>query len=88
MLPFMRKNILCGPQVVQCRREELAAHLARSDMAVPLMARMDAPVLDAAPRLRCILQYGVGVEGIDIPAVREAAYSTRTHKNCLHHLLC
>ena len=56
-------------QVVQCRREDMRARLGRADMAVPLMSRIDAPSLDAAPRLKCVLQYGVGVEGIDIPAV-------------------
>ena len=56
-------------QVVQCRREDMGAHIGRADMAVPLMSRIDAPSLDAALRLKCVLQYGVGVEGIDIPAV-------------------
>lgn len=58
-----------GRQVVQCRREEMRTRLGRADMAVPLMSRIDAPDLDAAPRLKCVLQYGVGVEGINIPAV-------------------
>lgn len=38
-------------------------------MAVPLMARLNADMLQKAHNLRVILQYGVGVEGIDIPAV-------------------
>ena len=38
-------------------------------MAVPLMARLDAAMLEKAHHLKVILQYGVGVEGVDIPAV-------------------
>ena len=64
-----KKNLYVR-KVVQCRREDLAQHIGHADMAVPLMARVDEPILALAPRLKCILQYGVGVEGIDIPAVR------------------
>ena len=39
-------------------------------MAVPLMAKLDTDMLAKAHNLKVILQYGVGVEGIDIPAVR------------------
>ena len=38
-------------------------------MAVPLMAKLDAAMLEKAHHLKVILQYGVGVEGVDIPAV-------------------
>lgn len=57
-------------QVDFCRREDVGKHIASADLAVPLMARLDATMLDRAPHLKAILQYGVGVEGIDIPAVR------------------
>lgn len=60
-------------QVVQCDRAQIPAELATADVAVPLMSRLDAPLLRAAPRLKLIIQYGVGVEGVDIPTVRAAA---------------
>lgn len=60
-----------GIEVVQCDRADIPAELATADVAVPLMSRLDAPLLRAAPRLRLIIQYGVGVEGVDIPAATE-----------------
>ncbi len=56
-------------QVRQCRREDVAAHIGAAHMAVPLMSRLDADMLSKSHNLKVILQYGVGVEGIDIPAV-------------------
>jgi len=38
-------------------------------VAVPLMCKLDAQLLRTAKRLKMIIQYGVGVEGIDIPEV-------------------
>ncbi len=70
-------NLDASGQVSCCRREEVGEHIGSTDLAVPLMARLDAQMLDSAPRLKAILQYGVGVEGVDIPAVN----STPTHIN-------
>lgn len=56
-------------QVRQCRREDVAANIGTAHMAVPLMSRLDADMLAKAHNLKVILQYGVGVEGIDIPTV-------------------
>jgi len=44
--------------------------LPEADVAVPLMCKLDAQLLRTAKRLKMIIQYGVGVEGIDIPEVR------------------
>ncbi|CAL5221445.1 g3635 [Coccomyxa viridis] len=54
-------------EVRQCRREDVAANIGTAHMAVPLMSRLDADMLAKAHNLKVILQYGVGVEGIDIP---------------------
>lgn len=61
-----------GVEVVQCERGELAAALQSADVAVPLMSRLDARLLAAAPRLKLIIQYGVGVEGVDMQAATAA----------------
>ncbi len=45
-------------------------HLPSADVAVPLGATLGSDALAAASRLKLILQYGVGVEGVDIPTVR------------------
>ena len=57
-------------QVIQCDREAVAEHLADADVVVPLMTRLGAEQLALARRLKLIIQFGVGVEGIDIAAVR------------------
>ena len=41
-----------------------------ADVIVPLMTRIDAPLLRRAARAKLILQFGVGVEGVDIQEVR------------------
>ena len=76
-------------QVSCCRREEVGEHIGLTDLAVPLMARLDSQMLDSAPRLKAILQYGVGVEGVDIPAVDSLIPPSHTtflgynqHKSC------
>ena len=61
-------------QVRQCRRDEVAQYIGAAHMVVPLMARLDADMLAKAHNLRVILQYGVGVEGVDIPAVRSPPF--------------
>ena len=38
-------------------------------VAIPFMARIDDATMERAPALKLILQYGVGVEGIDMAAV-------------------
>ena len=84
-------------QVLQCRRQDVPANIGAAHMAVPLMARLDADMLAKAHNLKVILQYGVGVEGIDIPAVSsylpppgslQEQYLKSLHKishfSCLH----
>lgn len=57
-------------QVMQCDATEVATHIGAAHVAVPFMARLDDATLAHARHLKLIIQYGVGVEGIDIPSVR------------------
>ena len=66
-------------EVVQCDREQAAELLPEFHVAVPLMTRLDAPALSAAGpalpgggELRLVLQYGVGLEGVDLAAASRA----------------
>jgi phosphoglycerate dehydrogenase-like enzyme len=52
-------------RVVVCRRDEVHAHIADADVAVPLMTRLDAAIIAAGTRLQLVLQFGVGLEGVD-----------------------
>lgn len=56
-------------QVMRCPQSEVHNHIHEVDVAVPLMCKLDARLLRTAKRLKLIIQYGVGVEGIDIPVV-------------------
>ncbi|KAA6423439.1 MAG: D-3-phosphoglycerate dehydrogenase [Trebouxia sp. A1-2] len=60
-----------GIKVVRCAQSEIKRHLQEADVAVPLMCKLDAQLLRTAKRLKMIIQYGVGVEGIDIPEATE-----------------
>ena len=57
--------------VVCCEASEVAAEAPTADMLVPLMTRVDSALISRASRLRCILQFGVGLEGVDIPAAKQ-----------------
>lgn len=61
-------------EVVRCSREEVGSYLRRTPchLAVPLMARFDRDTLGAGrPHLRCVMQFGVGLEGVDRAAAGE-----------------
>ena len=53
-----------------CDAAEVAQHIGDAHIAVPFMATLDEAVLSCAHQLRMVIQYGVGVETIDIAAVR------------------
>ena len=57
-----------GVEVRSCGRERLKAEIGDADMAVPLMTRLDADTIALGTRLRLILQFGVGLEGVDAEA--------------------
>ena len=59
---------------MQCDRDRAAGLLPTFDLVVPLMTRLDAAALAAggAGRLRQVLQYGVGLEGVDAGAASAA----------------
>ena len=50
--------------------DALVAFLRGHDHAIIGLERVDAQVLDAVPELRVISKYGVGLDGLDIAALR------------------
>lgn len=58
-------------EVLKCRRQDLARHIGDVQVAVPMMSRLDADMLRQGKQLKLVLQFGVGVEGIDISAATE-----------------
>jgi hypothetical protein len=56
-------------QIIQCESGDVSQAIRNAHVAVPLMNRIDASVLSRAVNLRMILQFGVGLEGVDIAEV-------------------
>ncbi|KAK9822438.1 hypothetical protein WJX74_008563 [Apatococcus lobatus] len=62
-----KKNAM-NIEVTRCSLPEVPEHAQQAHVVVPFMALVDRPLLQAAQSLRLIIQYGVGVEGVNIPA--------------------
>lgn len=51
--------------------DELARNLASADLLLTCYQPISAAVLDAAPNLRAIVKYGVGIDAIDVVAAQQ-----------------
>lgn len=67
---FSRDELELDPEisVIQCASEDVKDELADADVAIPLMTALTAEIIQNAPKLKLILQFGAGVEAIDIIA--------------------
>lgn len=59
-------------EVVQCKREDVQKEIASAHVVIPLMCKITKNMIQHAPRLQLIMQYGVGLEGVDVAAATEA----------------
>ncbi len=55
--------------MIRCKRSELSEFIGSAHVLVPLRAKLDSIQLHLASSAQLILQYGVGLEGIDVPTV-------------------
>lgn len=55
-------------RVMQCARSDVDDEIADADVVVPLMTPIPAALLARAPRLRLCMQFGAGLEGVDVVA--------------------
>ena len=62
------KRMLPGDDVRFCRQDQVTAEASRAEVLIPTMVRITADIMDSAPDLRLIQQFGVGLEGVDIEA--------------------
>jgi D-3-phosphoglycerate dehydrogenase / 2-oxoglutarate reductase len=59
-------------RVLACRTpEEVAAQAGDADVLINQYVPITAEVLDALPRCRLVVRYGVGVDNVDVPAAAE-----------------
>ena len=56
---------------VQFSRENLHKEIINANAILPLMCRMQQKEIDLCQNLDMIMQYGVGLEGVDIPYATE-----------------
>lgn len=64
-------RLLPEDEIQPCPEAGLAAACRQAQVLIPTMARAGAEVI-AGSSLRLIQQFGVGLEGVDIPAARQA----------------
>jgi phosphoglycerate dehydrogenase-like enzyme len=69
MARVMLEPRLPADDLVVCRQDAIAEALDGVDVLVPLMCRIDRPLIDAG-RFRLIQQFGTGLEGVDLEAAR------------------
>ena len=62
--------------LLPCPAEEVVKRSAEMDVLVPAMYRVDAEVI-ANTSAKLINQFGVGIEGVDIPSRNPAGYLCR-----------
>lgn len=70
-LPETRKALERLPnagevELIQAPADQLAKAMRHAHVALPFMERFDAALLQGCPDLRCVLQFGVGLEGVDV----------------------
>lgn len=57
-------------EILYCPAGEIDAHIGEAEVAIPLMATLDADRIGNAKNLRLIHQFGVGLDGVDIAAAK------------------
>ena len=57
---------------VQCTREDLHKEIVDADVVLPLMCKMGTEELKLARNLRMIMQFGVGLEGVDVASATKS----------------
>lgn len=82
-------------EVIECDRSEVASNIPSSTVVIPWMSKVTAELMDTAPQLRLIMQFGVGLEGVDIPAAtkrgihvaRINSQTTGNAQSCAEHCI-
>jgi len=59
-------------RTVQCARADLHKEIEDADVVLPLMCRIGETELALAKKLSMVMQFGVGLEGVDVGSARKA----------------
>src|SRR5580704_14293263 len=87
MARTMMQSRLPADDLVACRQTAILDALDGVDVVVPLMARIDRPLMEAG-RFRLIQQFGTGLEGIDLDAARERGIWVANAAASAGHTVC
>lgn len=71
MFPAMIETVtrmLPQDEVRVCKCADLADEAAWAEVLIPAMCRLSGELISSTPNLKLIQQFGVGLEGVDIPA--------------------
>lgn len=65
-IALRNRSILKGATIVQADESNLMSEVQDASVVIPFMLKINKDVLNAATSLKLIIQYGVGLEGVDI----------------------
>lgn len=55
-------------EVIQCGDDDLISEIPSANVVIPFMTKINKDLIDTADNLKLIIQFGVGLEGVDISA--------------------
>jgi phosphoglycerate dehydrogenase-like enzyme len=61
-------RLMPGDEVRVCLQKELPSQAPWAEVLIPAMTRLTPEIIQSAPDLRLIQQFGVGLEGVDLEA--------------------
>lgn len=64
------RRLLPDDEVRICRQDQVRAEAGWANVLIPAMARITGEIIEAAPDLRLIQQFGVGLEGVDVETAK------------------
>ena len=62
------KRLLPEDEVRACLQKEVPSQAPWAEVLIPAMTRLTKEIIDSAPDLKLIQQFGVGLEGVDLDA--------------------
>lgn len=66
-------------QVIQCEDRAVEQEIIDADMVIPFMSKINKYILSKTNRLKLIMQFGVGLEGVDVFEATKKEYIRSTY---------
>lgn len=77
---YTKEELLLNRNVVvlQCDQNDIEREIADTHVIIPLMSKITRDLIEKAPLLNLIMQFGVGLEGVDVEAASEHGIAVRS----------